>query len=127
MNIQTSVREYYVESGASFYEAVEGALAMAKQEGGPVHFSFNNWFHAIVDQFDNPESIYAAFDREVALRDRLYRQSMFNETGKLMMAKILRRIAYPERGTPDDTADLQMFADEIQKTWTLEQLEELSK
>jgi hypothetical protein len=126
MNIQTSVREYYVESGASFYEAVEGALAMAKQEMGPVHFSFNSWFHAIVDQFDNADSIYQVFDREMRLHLNEARYRVFNENLKLM-AQILQRIGYPRRGTPDETADIQAFADEIQKKWPLQELEELSK
>ncbi len=38
------------------------------------------------------------------------------------MRQMLLRIAYPSRGTIDESAALQDFADEIQKTWTLEYL-----
>ena len=36
---------------------------------------------------------------------------------------ILKRIAYPQRGTIDEDADIQMFAKHIQDRWTLYQLE----
>jgi hypothetical protein len=36
---------------------------------------------------------------------------------------ILRQIAYPKRGTEEESATLQGFADMIQATYTLEQLE----
>ena len=36
---------------------------------------------------------------------------------------ILRQIAYPKRGTAEESATLQDFADLIQSTFTLEQLE----
>ena len=39
------------------------------------------------------------------------------------MNLLLSRIAYPARNTPDDFADLNMFAAEIQATWSMEDLE----
>ena len=36
---------------------------------------------------------------------------------------ILRQIAYPKRGTSEESASLQNFADLIQQTYTIEQLE----
>ena len=39
------------------------------------------------------------------------------------MKLLLSRIAYPARNTPDDFADLNMFAAEIQATWSMEDLE----
>jgi hypothetical protein len=38
------------------------------------------------------------------------------------MKLLLSRIAYPARNTPDDFADLNMFAAEIQATWSMEHL-----
>jgi hypothetical protein len=46
-----------------------------------------------------------------------------SETQK--MASMLRRIAFPNRGTKDEVASLQDFADEIQKAWTIDILEML--
>ena len=43
------------------------------------------------------------------------------------MRAILARIAYPSRGTPDETADINAFAAEIQAAWSLESLTENSK
>ena len=38
------------------------------------------------------------------------------------MKLILSRIAYPARNTPDEYADLNMFASEIQSIWSMESL-----
>lgn len=40
------------------------------------------------------------------------------------MKLMLSRIAYPARNTPDEFADLNMFAAEIQEMWSLEDLEQ---
>lgn len=42
----------------------------------------------------------------------------------IAMKSMLQRIAYPARGTTDETADIIYFATEIQKTFTLEELSE---
>ena len=42
------------------------------------------------------------------------------------MKSMLARIAYPSRGTPDETADVCAFAAEIQEAWALEDLSENS-
>ena len=39
------------------------------------------------------------------------------------MARMLLRIAYPARNTPDESADVNMFAEEIQATWSRNYLE----
>ena len=39
------------------------------------------------------------------------------------LRNILRQIAYPKRGTAEESSTLQEFADTIQATYTLEQLE----
>jgi len=39
------------------------------------------------------------------------------------MKKMLARIAYPARGTPDESADVYAFAAEIQSKWSLSDLE----
>jgi hypothetical protein len=44
----------------------------------------------------------------------------------LKLASVVKRIGYPERGTKDEYASLQDFADEIQKEWTLELLEKIA-
>lgn len=43
------------------------------------------------------------------------------------MKAMLARIAYPSRGTSDETADACAFASEIQEAWTLEDLSENTK
>jgi hypothetical protein len=42
------------------------------------------------------------------------------------LAQILEMVAYPGRGTKEESMSLQDFADMIQKTYTLEQLQEAS-
>ena len=60
----------------------------------------------------------------------LIRDELKGETPKeryenlILMKKILRQIAYPRRGTSEETYSLQDFADEIQQSIGREKLEE---
>jgi hypothetical protein len=60
----------------------------------------------------------------------LIREALAGETPKeryenlILMKKILRQIAYPRRGTSEETYSLQDFADEIQQSIGREKLEE---
>ena len=62
--------------------------------------------------------------------EALIKDELVGETPKeryenlVLMKKILRQIAYPKRGTSEETYDLQDFADEIQQSIGREKLAE---
>ena len=62
---------------------------------------------------------------EVLIRDELKGETPKERYENLiLMKKILRQIAYPRRGTSEETYSLQDFADEIQQSIGREKLEE---
>jgi hypothetical protein len=68
--------------------------------------------------------------KEMVPYEVLIRDAIAGETPKeryenlVLMKTILRQIAYPRRGTPEELFSLQDFADEIQRSIGREKLEE---
>jgi hypothetical protein len=87
----------------------------------------------VIQKFRDEEEYLLLENSSRALGGAIAYGDMANELSKLVatpdedadrMMAILARIAYPSRGTPDETADINAFAAEIQAAWSLESLTE---
>jgi hypothetical protein len=87
----------------------------------------------VIQKFRDEEEFLLLEKSSRALGGAIAYGDMANELSKLVatpdedadrMREILARIAYPSRGTPDETANINAFAAEIQAAWSLESLTE---
>lgn len=87
----------------------------------------------VIQKFRDEEEYLLLDKSSRALGGAIAYGDMADELSKLVaapdddadrMRAMLARIAYPSRGTPDETADINAFAAEIQAVWSLESLTE---
>ena len=106
---------------------------MARRSAAACSRNLRSRLRDVIHKFRDEEEYLLLENSSRALGGAIAYGDMANELSKLVatpdedadrMMAILARIAYPSRGTPDETADINAFAAEIQAAWSLESLTE---